>query len=352
MSSLRGFHYLALLLLSSSLATASLEVADEHCDSEPLAEQGASLLQAQSVLGTTDQDLDERKADQPAAAGPEGVEKVDRFGDATDRRSTVRYKVKDRLFYDERGRHVDAFGGKLFGAMRVEMSIKSRLANLHKSKQGPLPTFLETLRSELAQSARMPESRINMLGVRGEYGTLNRVLLMDTSALEKVLSQAGVGDEARVSLEGRDGSIESARVRVTHDKQGKPHEEVVSRSNALVTERSKQQQPEETAEAGAAAGAAGAAGTNDFTIVDFEVKPALTYSGPAATTAFTSWKQAIGDETSSLMTGPLKDILAGSQLRGREIATTNDYFWESGATRQGAAVLASLVVCLAALVRF
>jgi len=164
-------------------------------------------------------------------------------------------------------------------ALRTELRIPIPVSQIHSSDQGPLAAFMLALKSQLCAAADIPESRMNMLSIRGQYMKLDLLTIQRNSIM--------LVDEGLATKRG-------------------DHEN---------TPQSKEKDLEEPAERAADV----KANTQEFdaereSVVDFEILPAESSSDPKPRLIFNKLKVLLSRPDSIIRSGSLAEILRNAQL--------------------------------------
>lgn len=155
--------------------------------------------------------------------------------------------------------------------MMVELRIPTTLQDIQQSKRGPLSAFLDVVQTELAKAGMLSIDRLQLLGIRGEY---TRVPLnkSDTSVLEK---NNGIG--------GGDRGVGSFSYDLYRN---------------------------------------GETMANQYVIVELGIVPGSKGSSlePAPEGILKSWKNQLVTPGSTLLGGPLGEILHGASIQSPPVS--------------------------------
>lgn len=227
-------------------------------------------------------------------------------------------------------------------ALRAELNIQSALGEIHAGEHGPLGRFLTNLKAELCQSVGIPEERLSVLGVRGEY--------MKFSMLEV--------------KEGRDARLQLLGTHTSGTRRNDPHAHSPQTDEGNDSSSSGVGMRDLAAEAAAAAAVAssvvkGSAGSvttegrratdseDTESIVDLEILPGASASEPSPHTVFLVMQRQLSTPDSRIMSGPFMELLSSASLAlpARPANTTNSAESDrSGAVRGGLEVAVVMLV--------
>lgn len=187
----------------------------------------------------------------------------------------------------------------LSAAVRVELNIPKALGQIHAGEHGPLGRFLTNLKAELVQSVGIPEERLSILGVRGEYMEFSKLLQVKKgggAALE-LLGRNDPHSHSPPIGEGQDGSTSDG---------GKTDSAPAAAAASSVVK----------GEAGAVAieGQGSADSKNAESIVDLEILPANSATEPSPNTVFLVMQRQLNTPDSRIMSGPFMELLRSASI--------------------------------------
>lgn len=178
-------------------------------------------------------------------------------------------------------------------ALRLEFHLPVTFMTIHKGPLGPLPDFLEALRTALCTAVSLPSSRLNLLSIRGPYskpqGSLKRK-----------------GSHANMSLLAALSDVE-----LTRETQGrhayKPYPQLVP-GDVLAYENPFELPTEAYGLQGAMPPPASGV------TVDLELNPGLLTSDPTPWAFLGLLQEQLRTEDSQLLTGKFGELLETSTL--------------------------------------
>jgi len=180
--------------------------------------------------------------------------------------------------------------------IRLEIILKADLPDIHKGPLGPMNTFLQTFKHELAHALRVPEARLQVLGIRGVFIPLNPAMLQNSSFMKALLRLM----PSNVSMVQSDGFSESTR----QHKHEDPYLDSIGALDVFFPGAS---------DPGSHMGA----GDKDDAgvIIDIEIQPGYLASDLTASDVLHILQDQLQTESSPLMTSNLKIILDGANLK-------------------------------------
>lgn len=213
-------------------------------------------------------------------------------------------------------------------ALRLELRLPQKLAEIHAGPQGPLPQFVLKLKAALCNAAKVPPERLSLLSVRGEFLEFSASMLQDSHVVNTMMLLVEQGGETRPmydhgdsdgdgDADGDAASTSETKPSLLATKQATKHasKKAQVKAHSLPDQALAHMAPEGVGEV---SDRVSGAQTGDFvevgSVADLEVLPGRLASDITPRMLLRMWQEQLETSDSELRTGNIGEILRGATL--------------------------------------